>query len=125
MLTGFLMDNAQAVEDTEVCIVDGERLKALMMKYPTIAVKVLEEMGARLGRAENLIENLGLYSVEARIARTLLDLADDEGKVVLNLQAGLGIPYRNGSGDIKPEAVLFSGYGMDKVGRPKKDNNTG
>ena len=48
------MDNAQAVEDTEVCIVDGERLK-LMMKYPTIAVKVLEEMGARLGRA-NLVE---------------------------------------------------------------------
>jgi CRP-like cAMP-binding protein len=84
-VNGLLMDNAQAVEDTEVCIVDGERLKALMMKYPTIAVKVLEEMGARLGRAENLIENLGLYSVEARIARTLLDLADDEGKVVLNL----------------------------------------
>ncbi|NLX71002.1 MAG: Crp/Fnr family transcriptional regulator [Clostridiales bacterium] len=82
---GLLVDNAQALEHTEVCIVDGDRLKELMMKYPTIAVKILEEMGTRLGRAEKMIENLGLYNVEARIARTILDLADDDGRVVLNL----------------------------------------
>ena len=64
---------------------DGDRLKELMMKYPTIADKILDEMGTRLGRAEKLIENLGLYNVEARIARTILDLADDDGRVVLNL----------------------------------------
>jgi CRP/FNR family transcriptional regulator len=82
---GLLPDNAQALEDTEVCIVDGKRLKDLMLKYSTIAVKILEEMGARLNKAENLIEKLGLYGAEARLARTILDLADDEGKVVLNI----------------------------------------
>ena len=32
-VNGLLMDNTKP-EDTEVCIVDGERLKTLMMKYP-------------------------------------------------------------------------------------------
>ncbi len=83
-----LTDNAETLEDTTVCIIDGEKLKGLMAKYPTIALKVLEEVSERLDRAENLIEHLGIHDVETRIARTLLDLANDRGEVVLKMSKG-------------------------------------
>ena len=59
-----------------------------MVKYPTIALKVLEELSIRLGKAENLIENLGIHDVETRVAKTVLDLSDDNGEVVLNMSKG-------------------------------------
>ena len=78
-------DNAEVLEDTTVCVIDGEKLKNLMVKYPTIAFKVLEELSSRLERAENLIEHLGVHNVETRIIEMLLDLANDEGEVVLKM----------------------------------------
>lgn len=83
-----LTDNAEALENTTVCIIDGEKLKGLMVKYPTIALKVLEELSTRLGKAENLIEHLGIHDVETRIVETILDLADNKGEVVLNMSKG-------------------------------------
>lgn len=82
---GPLNDNAEVLEDTTVCVIDGEKLKNLMVKYPTIAFKVLEELSSRLERAENLIEHLGVHNVETRIIEILLDLANDEGEVVLKM----------------------------------------
>ena len=83
-----LTDNAEALEDTTVCVIDGEKLKGLMVKYPTIAFKVLEEVSGRLGKAENLIEHLGIHDVESRIARTLLDLSNDKGEIILKISKG-------------------------------------
>ncbi|NMB27734.1 MAG: Crp/Fnr family transcriptional regulator [Tissierellia bacterium] len=83
-----LTDNGEALENTTVCVIDGERLKGLMVKYPTIALKVLEELSTRLGKAENLIESLGIHDVETRIAKTILDLANDKGEVVLRMSKG-------------------------------------
>jgi CRP/FNR family transcriptional regulator len=83
-----LTDNAEALEKTTVCIIDGEKLKGLMVKYPTIALKVLEELSSRLGKAESLIESLGIHDVETRIVKTILDLANDKGEVVLRMSKG-------------------------------------
>ncbi|NMB08549.1 MAG: Crp/Fnr family transcriptional regulator [Tissierellia bacterium] len=83
-----LIDNAEALEDTTVCVINGEKLKGLMVKYPTIALKVLEELSSRLGKAENLIEHLGIHNVETRIAETLLNLADENGEIILKMSKG-------------------------------------
>ncbi|NLW22917.1 MAG: Crp/Fnr family transcriptional regulator [Tissierellia bacterium] len=80
-----LVDNAEALEDTTVCIIDGEKLKNLMVKYPTIALKIVEELSSRLERAENLIEYLGIHDVETRIIETLLNMADEKGVVTLKV----------------------------------------
>ena len=56
-----------------------------MSKYPTIAFKVLEELSQRLERAENLVENISLHSVERRLADTLLNMADDKGEIELKM----------------------------------------
>lgn len=80
-----LTDNAEALESTTVCVIDGKEIKALMSKYPTIALKVLEELSHRLEKAETLIEYLGAYDVEKRIGQTLINLADDRGIVELDI----------------------------------------
>lgn len=82
------VDNAEVIEDATVCIIDGDKLKGLMAKYPTIAFKVLEELSSRLKRAENLIENLGVKDVESRIAEMLLELADEDGNITLTVKKG-------------------------------------
>lgn len=83
-----LTDNAEALENTTVCVIDGDKLKELMAKYPSIALKVLEELSTRLGKAENLIEHLGIHDVETRIVETLLSLADENGEVILKMSKG-------------------------------------
>lgn len=83
-----LIDNAETLEDTTVCVINGEKLKDLMGKYPSIALKVLEELSSRLGKAENLIEHLGIHDVETRIAETLLDLANENGEILLKISKG-------------------------------------
>lgn len=80
-----LTDNAEALEETTVCVINGEEIKTLMLKYPTIAFKVLEELSRRLEKAENLIENINLHGVERRLADTLLDMADNKGEIVLKM----------------------------------------
>lgn len=80
-----LTDNAEALERTTVCIISAEKLKELMRKYPSIAFKVIEELSMRLEKAETLIQNISLHGVERRLADTLLEMANTEGEVVLNI----------------------------------------
>ena len=68
-----LTDNAQALEATTMSVLQGERLKALMAKYPSIAFKVMDELSRRLEKAENRIEDISLSSVTKRIAGALLE----------------------------------------------------
>src|SRR5699024_10005528 len=82
------LDNAEALEETSVCIIDGEELRKLMNKYPSITFKILEELSNRLGKAENLIEHLGIHDVETRIIETILDLANENNEVILNISKG-------------------------------------
>ncbi|MGI5839820.1 MAG: Crp/Fnr family transcriptional regulator [bacterium] len=51
-----------------------ERLKELMVKYPAIAFKVMDELSGRPEKAENRIEDISLSSVAKRIAGALLEL---------------------------------------------------
>jgi len=78
-----LNDNAEALETTRVCMVDGSRLKQMISENPGIALKIIEELSRRLLNAENLIESLGLQDVEQRVADALIRISD--GKDVINL----------------------------------------
>lgn len=78
-------DNAEALEDVDMCIINGNDLKRLLIKYPHINFKIMEELSNRLERAENLIENISLNSVEKRLAKTLLNMKDDKGNINLNM----------------------------------------
>lgn len=76
-----LTEYAVASSSLAMCVINGQDLTQLMAKYPTIAMKVLEVLSQRLNRAESLIEDINLHSVDYRIANTLLELAQ-EGTVI-------------------------------------------
>ncbi|MNE40058.1 cAMP receptor protein [compost metagenome] len=83
-----LTDNAQALETSTMCVIQGEKLKELMAKYPSIAFKVLDELSRRLEKAENLIETISLSTVTQRLAKALLELSDGKEEILLNMTKG-------------------------------------
>lgn len=83
-----LSDNAQVLEPTTMCMLQGDRIKELMIKYPSIALKAMDELSRRLERAENHIEDLSLSPVATRVARALLNLSAGQDEFVLPLTKG-------------------------------------
>lgn len=83
-----MTDNAAAIADTTMCMIEGQQLKKLMQKYPAIAFKIMEELSRRLEKAENLIKDISLHSVEQRLAQSLLALSREQPKVTLKMTKG-------------------------------------
>lgn len=81
-------DYAVAVEESSLCVIDGEHLKKLIEKHPAVGMKIIEELSKRLSVLEELIEGINLHSVEWRLARVLLSRADKNNVVVLNTTKG-------------------------------------
>ena len=77
--------SAEALENTTVCEIEGQKIKDLIIKSPVIAVKILEELSQRLEQAENLVESIGLYDVERRIADALLNMALEGNEITLSM----------------------------------------
>lgn len=80
-----LTDNAEVLETTTMCVVEGSKLKELVAKYASIAFKIMDEMSKRLEKAETLIEAINLSTVEQRLAQALLSLSEGKKEVVLNM----------------------------------------
>ena len=78
-----MTDNGEAMETSTMCIIEGDKLKELMKKYPAILFKVMEELSKRLEVAENLIEDINNHSVEHRLAQILLKMSDGNKQEVL------------------------------------------
>ena len=87
-----LTDYAQALEETTMCIVQGERLKELMGKYPSIAFKVMDVLSRRLEKAENRIEDISLSSVTKRVSSALLELSEGNQEFHLPMTKGIWPP---------------------------------
>ena len=83
-----LTDFAQALEATTMCVLQGERLKGLMTKYPSIAFKVMDELSRRLEKAETRIKDISLNPVNKRIAGALLELSEGGEEVLLPMTKG-------------------------------------
>jgi len=83
-----MTDNAEALETSRMCVIEGSKLKELMKKYPSISFKIMEELSRRLERAENLIEKINLTSVEQRLAEALLTMSAGKNEVQLNMTKG-------------------------------------
>lgn len=80
-----LNSNAEALEPTTVCILDGKKINSLIGKSPSIALKILKEMSIRLEKAENQIQALAVQDVEKRLADTLIRMADSDNFIDLNI----------------------------------------
>lgn len=81
-------DYAEAVEPSNMCMIEGAKLKELMRRYPSIALKVMEELSSRLEHAENVIEDISLHPAEQRLAQSILRLAGEGSEFSLALTKG-------------------------------------
>lgn len=81
-------DNAEVMEQTTMCVIDGSELKEIMARYPKIAFKVMDVLSRRLQMAETLLETISLDTVEQRIARALLSLSQGQDDFDLILSKG-------------------------------------
>lgn len=70
----------EALEDTEVCLINGKIFLDFLQKHPKTAVKMIEEIGQRLEKLEDTLSNMGLKSSELRVTSVLVDFAYRYGK---------------------------------------------
>lgn len=74
----ILTSTAEALEPTEICLIQGKVINDLMLRTPQIAIKFLEKYTERIELAEDKLEQLTLYDVEQRIAKVLLEMLEDQ-----------------------------------------------
>lgn len=68
---------AEALMDTQICMIKQEDLQALLLKYPTIAVEILKELAGRLTQSEKQATSFVTETVETRIALFLAESYDE------------------------------------------------
>ena len=59
-------------------------MKDIIMRNPEIGIKVLETVGERLSKVENLVQNLATNDVDSRMAYLLTDLMEKYGETIEN-----------------------------------------
>ncbi|NLY87794.1 MAG: Crp/Fnr family transcriptional regulator [Clostridiales bacterium] len=68
---------AEAISDTEICMITKEKLQDFLIKYPTISLKILAEFSNRLNESEKQTTRFATEKVETRIAFFLAELIED------------------------------------------------
>ena len=64
-----------ALEPSQVWLIRRETMKKLLVTQPELATRVIEDLAGRVTHLISLVEDLSLRSVEARLARLLLENA--------------------------------------------------
>lgn len=72
--------SAITMTDTDVIVFDQSELENLILKHPSIGLKLLREMSNRLRRAQQNVRDLALKDSSARVAGLLIFLAEKYGK---------------------------------------------
>jgi CRP/FNR family cyclic AMP-dependent transcriptional regulator len=85
-----LLDNAprsasvMTVDDTKLAIISKPAFEKCMEKNPGISLKISQGLAQRLRCLSENVRNLALMDVYGRVARTLLDMAEDrDGEQVI------------------------------------------
>jgi CRP-like cAMP-binding protein len=68
-----------AMEDSSLAVLRREDFEGILTATPMIALALLRELSRRLRRADEKVGSLVLLDVQGRVARLLLDMADEEG----------------------------------------------
>lgn len=68
-----------AMEDSDLLVLRREDFEGILATNPQIALALLRELTRRLRRADEKVGALVLLDVTGRVARLLLELADDSG----------------------------------------------
>jgi hypothetical protein len=77
-----------ALEPVDAWVIPAQKVLDLIPRHPDLAMAVIRHLGERVLHYLNLVEDLSLRSVEARLAHTLLQHAElQDGKLVVPRRA--------------------------------------
>jgi CRP-like cAMP-binding protein len=68
-----------AMEDATLVVLRREDFQGILLQSPALALALLRELTRRLRRADEKVGSLVLLDVNGRVARLLLDMAEEEG----------------------------------------------
>ena len=74
--------DARAVEECRIYALDSDMFWTLLENRPALARRLLELMARRLRRADQTSQDLVFFDAPSRLARRLLDLAEEHGEQV-------------------------------------------
>lgn len=72
--------NAQAMEDTVVCMIQREKFQGLLFKFPSISVKIMDVLCDRLEKMESMFRKISPKDVDSRVNMMLLELSQKYGR---------------------------------------------
>lgn len=76
---------AEATEDCLLCVMGREDLQQLLVRKPTVALRVVELLSRRVGELEARLESMVFKGVPARLAAVLLKSADPAGPATIRI----------------------------------------
>ena len=74
--------DARATEESRVYALDSDMFWTLLENRPALARRLLELIARRLRRADQTSQDLVFFDAPSRLARRLLDLAEEHGEPV-------------------------------------------
>lgn len=74
--------SVEALKPVKVCMLMKDTFKQLLHKHPDIAIKIIEELGKRMGQLESTIKSIGVRNVDTRIGELILEYAKEYGRKV-------------------------------------------
>lgn len=72
--------NVEALETTYICMINKNDFQKLLINYPKIGIKIIEELCSRMDKIESSVQNMGTKNTEWRINSLLLEFAERYGK---------------------------------------------
>lgn len=74
--------NVETMETTAFLVIAREIIRTLLLETPTLAVRIIELLSARLRRANNQIEELTFHNARSRVIYTIVHLTEEHGRKV-------------------------------------------
>ncbi|MBR0577400.1 Crp/Fnr family transcriptional regulator [Proteiniclasticum sp. BAD-10] len=85
-----LQNTAEALRKANICMIKGKDIRDLLLVYPDMGIKILEQYAKKNNQILGIVESIGLYDVEQRIAKYLLDLSQEFGMEAFKLPFSKG-----------------------------------
>jgi CRP/FNR family cyclic AMP-dependent transcriptional regulator len=84
-LVGQGMHNsfAEAIDECVLCVMSRSDVERLVREKPAVAFRFVEAMGSRLTDMEYRLEEIAFKSIPARLAGLLVQLAEEQGGLVV------------------------------------------
>lgn len=86
---------AEAVSDAELLVIPIKAFEQAILEMPTIAIKVMRVMGAKIKDLQSKLQTLGVQEAHVRIVSFLLRLANEHGKETADgIDIDLGLTHQ-------------------------------